>query len=273
MLEINANLAVSSCPKRRNHLGILLSLWLCVPVLSGAEELSPINKLVLWAVDTMPSNVGYDASQRAVDRLAESVTISKDGKTIEQDLSVAKANFCSGATYLVFLKVVEELRKNGSLNLSSKVLARYANLSVVDGEEIFGRWNANGPGTAKLFAELRCGINFTSYAKARPGDFMKIWWNTEIGSKEKGHLVVYLGTTMLAGKEAIRFWSSNIPDGYGVKAVPKTKIKRVLFSRLDKFKRLKDAGKLSPKSVFLADMQRKRFTWDRVVKECGVSQE
>ena len=272
MLEVNVNLAVFSCLRRRLSWGVFLSLWFCFPVLHGAEDIPPINKLVLWAVNTMPSGVGYDASQRAVDRLAASVTISKDGNSIEQDLSVAKANFCSGATYLVFLRVVEELRRTGGLNLSPKVLARYANLGVADGEEIFGRWNANGPGTAKLFAELRCGTNFTSYAKARPGDFMKIWWNTEIGSKERGHLVVYLGKTTLDGKDAIRFWSSNIPDGYGVKTVSETKIKRVLFSRLDKFKRLKDAGKLSAKNVFLAEMLRKRFTWDQVVRECRVSQ-
>lgn len=251
---------------------MLLGLWLCFPALSSAEEIPPINKLVLWAVNTMPRGVGYDASQRAVDRLAASVTISKDDKTIDQDLSVAKASFCSGATYLVFLRVIEELRRTNSLKLSPSVLARYARLGVADGEEIFGRWNANGPGTAKLFAELRCGSNFTSYEKARPGDFMKMWWNDEIGSKERGHLVVYLGKATLDGEEAVRFWSANKPEGYGVKAVPKTKIRRVLFSRLDRHGRLMDAGRLSSKNVFLADMLRKRFTWQQVVKECQVSE-
>lgn len=272
MSETNASSVVSSYLRRRSFWVVLFTLCCSIRVLGGAEEIPPLNKLVLWAISTMPSGVGYDASQQAVDRLAASVTVSKDGKTIEQDLSVAKANFCSGATYLVFLRVIEELRSRDSLKLLPKVLARYAHLGVADGEEIFGRWNANGPGTAKLFAELRCGTNFTSYEKARPGDFMKMWWSNEIGSKERGHLVVYLGKTILKGKEAVRFWSSNNPDGYGVKTVPKTRIKRVLFSRLDKYRRLKDAGKLSPKNVFLADMLRKPFTWDQVVRECRVSE-
>lgn len=226
----------------------------------------PLNSYVLAAIKSMPDGGGYDASQAAVDRLAASVSV-KDSR-FDEDLDKVAASFCSGATYIVFLRTLDLLQKKDQLTLSPEALARYAKLGVKDGEEIFGRWNANGPGTAKLFAELRCGSNFTSYEKAAPGDFMKIWWTEEIGGRERGHSVVYLGHE----GDKIRYWSSNIPNGYGEQSVAKAKIKRVLFSRLDRHDRLTRATRLSPKNDFLADMLSKRFTWEQVVKECRVSE-
>lgn len=223
-----------------------------------------LNQLVLYGMHSMPSGGGYEASQKAVDRLAASVTY-KEG-AIHQDLKAAGASFCSGATYMVFLKVLDQLHKSPPFALSEKTHARYARVGVKDGEEIFGRWNANGPGTAKLFADLNCGVNFTSYAHALPGDFMKMWWTDAIGGKERGHLVIYLGTT----GDQIHYWSSNQPNGYGRKSVSKSKIKHVLFSRLNNAARLKNASSLSPKDQFLADMLRKDFTWAQVVKRCKV---
>ncbi len=244
---------------------ILLSFLFLINLAEG-DQIPVLNQYVLNAVKSMPRGGGYEASQRAVNRLAASVTV-KEGK-VHQDIKGVGASFCSGATYLVFLRVIEDLRASGSLKLSAQSLARFADLNQEDGEGVFGRWNANGPGTAKLFRELRCGSNFTSYEKALPGDFMKIWWTDEIGGKERGHLVVYLG--MEGGQ--VKFWSSNQPGGYGVKRVPKSKVRRVLFSRLEHHQRLNSAAKLSPKNQFLADMLRKRFTWRQVVKECRVSE-
>ena len=91
-----------------------------------------------------------------------------------------------------------------------------------DGEGVWGRWNANGPGTARLFHELDLGRNFTDYALARPGDFMKIFWTSEVGRAERGHSVVYIGRELVGGTERVRFWSSNKPAGYGEKSVPRT---------------------------------------------------
>ena len=101
----------------------------------------------------MPKGCGYDASQAAVDRLASSVSL-KNG-IIKQDLKAAKSTFCSGATYLVFLRTIEQLRLGNSTFLPESKYTRFADLRVKDGEEIFGRWNANGPGTAKLFSDLK----------------------------------------------------------------------------------------------------------------------
>jgi len=233
---------------------------------AAKDERPALNRYVLAAIKTMPVGGGYDASQAAVDRLAASVKV--EGGLIHQNLTVTKASFCSGATYLVFLRAVEMLRKNGNLKLSPEAVALLAELGVKDGERVFGRWNSNGPGTAKLFADLGGGRNFTAYDEARPGDFMKIWWTGEIGGKERGHLVIYLDSD----KTSVRFWSSNQPGGYGVRTVARDTIARVIFSRLDRVDRLENVVKLSPKDEFLAAMLDKPFTWDRVVKECAVRQ-
>lgn len=248
-------------------LPVLFSSTLCAQSKKAtADGIPVVNRYVLEAIKTMPKSGGYDASQAAVDRLAASVTV-KDG-VIRQDLNVAKASFCSGATYLVFLRTIEMLRHNGSLILSPEAVRRFAKMDVKDGEMVFGRWNANGPGGAKLFAELMCGENFTSFEDARPGDFMKIWWTQEIGGKERGHHVIYLG----ADKSSVRFWSSNLSDGYGIKTVERATIKRVIFSRLDRIDRLENVVKLSDKNVFLADMLGQSFSWGQVVKECKVTE-
>ncbi|MDP4646315.1 MAG: hypothetical protein NWS80_04230 [Akkermansiaceae bacterium] len=224
------------------------------------------NAYVLAAVKTMPGGGGYDASPAAVQRLAASV--SANGGGLQEDLGKCGASFCSGATYVVFLRTIDLLREREGLVLSDVAMQRYAKVVEQDGTEIFGRWNANGPGTAKLFAELGCGTNFTDYESARPGDFMKIWWTDEIGGRERGHLVVYLGQS----GDTIRYWSSNVTGGYGRKTAEKSEIRRVLFSRLDNTGGLKNATRLSAKNNFLADMLTKPFTWEQVVRECRVKE-
>lgn len=220
------------------------------------------NSLVLASIKTMPQGKGYAATQKDVDRLAANVSFQK--KSFQQNLGEIGPTFCSGATYLVFLRTIE--RHGLTKFLPEKTLTRLATLGVKDGEEIFGRWNANGPGTAKLFADLNCGVNFTSYEDAQPGDFLKMWWTNAIGGQERGHSVVYLGAT---GNQ-IHYWSANEPGGYGKKSVAKSKIKHVLFSRLTNLSKLANASRLSPKDKFLADMLRKDFTWAQVVKSCKV---
>ena len=229
-----------------------------------AEKPPILNQHILAAVQSMPEGGGYEASQKAVDRLAASVTF-RNGR-IRQDLRSAGASFCSGATYLVLLRVIERLRHQDALDLSSPTLVRFATLGVKDGEEIFGRWNANGPGTAKLFADLGCGANFTSFDHAEPGDFLKLWWTDAIGGRERGHLVIHLGHTA----DEVTFWSSNQPNGYGRKSVPRAKIKHHLFSRLTHHRRLARGANLPDQDPFLAKMLRQDFTWLEVRKSCRV---
>ena len=145
--------------------------------------------------------------------------------------AAARATYCSGATYLVFVQAIQRLLPDS--RVGERLAEALAIRGQPDGVGVWGRWNANGPGTACLFRELRLGHNFTSFDEARPGDFMKIFWTDAVGTREHGHSVIYLGRGPVNGVEMIRFWSSNKPGGYGEKEVPRSRIFHVIFSRLE----------------------------------------
>ncbi|MEO7167519.1 MAG: hypothetical protein ABI016_10840, partial [Chthoniobacterales bacterium] len=139
-----------------------------------------------------------------------------------------------------------------------------------DGAGIWGRWNANGPGTARLFHELGLGRNFDDFAEAQPGDFMKIFWSPEVGRAEHGHSVIYLGTEKKLGLDYVRFWSSNIPFGYGEKSVPRSKIVHAIFSRLYTPANLTRIGETAPLDGYLASLVRVRSSYDEAKAKCGM---
>lgn len=220
-----------------------------------AEVPSGFNSKVLAAVRTMPSGGGYDGSDATKNLLRGACDLT-DGE-IRVDAKRAKPSFCSGATYLVLLEALGRGPETLLPELDQK-----------DGHGVFGRWNSNGPGTAKLVADLGAGRNFTSWDEAQPGDFLKIWWTNEIGGRERGHLVVYLGHDV----ESVRFWSSNQPGGYGTKSVPRRNCKRVLFTRITKPERFAKASQLPAVDPWLARMLREDFSWGEVVAKCRVSE-
>ena len=139
-----------------------------------------------------------------------------------------------------------------------------------DGEGIWGRWNANGPGTARLFHEMDLGTNFDDFAEAQPGDFMKIFWSPEVGRAEHGHSVIYLGTERRAGMDYVRFWSSNIPTGYGEKSVPRAKIIHAIFSRLDAPGNLSRVQSAPPVDKYLASLLSSASSYEEARKKCGM---
>lgn len=244
-------------------------LALLISLLSSCAQTSPKttadpNSIILEIIDQFPNGKGYEASPAAVTRLDQGLSLKNDKLTYQLDK--IGPSFCSAATYLVFLETINRLREQGTLTLSPRDLATLTDADVKDGVKVFGRWNANGPGTARLFAELNCGRNFTSYDAARPGDFMKIWWTSEIGKKERGHLVVYLGRKA----NQISFWSSNQPKGYGVKTIPQERIKRVLFSRLDRPHHLSKINLLPQTDRYLQSMLSQSHTWKSVIEKCKV---
>ena len=192
------------------------------------QNLPMANQWVLYTIQQLPTGGGYSVSLKALNGLKQGVRMDATGKVLEVNPRVALPSFCSSATYIVLAKVTSELVKR-NVEVSPAALKKMARIGLPDGVGVWGRWNANGPGTARLFAELNCGENFTSYEKALPGDFMKIWWTEEIGSKESGHSVVFLGNEKKDGVDMVRFWSSNIPDGYGEQLIKRSKVKRVLF--------------------------------------------
>ena len=246
--------------------------FLCAALcLSGIQALCgqgiSINRLILDEVKEMPVGGSYSASHVATIRL-QTAAHFEQGKFFLLP-SAASPSYCSGATYLVFLKTIEALRDCGRLNLDEQALGRLMITGQRDGEGIWGRWNANGPGTARLFYELNLGTNFSDFKKAIPGDFMKIFWTAEVGAKEHGHSVVFLGTEIRDGVEQVRFWSSNIPYGYGEKIVPRSKIAQAIFSRLEHPENLARSDRLIRFDPYLVGLESKRSSFAEAQMKCG----
>ena len=235
----------------------------------------PINNLILSAIQSMPQAGGYAANGPAIVRLAAAVRVegrSSPDPRFEISPGRTAPTFCSAATYLVFLKAVETLRERREVSLSEAQLDALRIAGQRDGTGVWGRWNANGPGTARLFHELQLGRNFTDFAQAQPGDFMKIFWTNEIGRREKGHSVVFLGTERgPGGVEQVKFWSANIPTGYGEKIVPRTKIARAIFSRFENPRAVAAAAnRLAETDVYLARMVTSDSNPEEVRRLCGM---
>jgi hypothetical protein len=211
-----------------------------------------LNELILEIIGTMPAGGGYRANAVAMTALHNSVQLRGAQMAIEP--SLASPSFCSGATYLVFLSVLDRLQRAGRLQIDDATLGLLVPDHQPDGVGPWGRWNANGPGTARFFFETGLGRNFTSFDEARPGDFLKVFWNDEIGSREFGHSVVYLGTSQHPDGEYVRYWSSNVPGGFGEREVPRQRIHRVLFSRLEHPEQIRNVAAIPTRDTYLAAM-------------------
>ena len=241
-----------------------------MPFLSAQDNslspiLSSINQAVIGAVQSMPTGGRYSTSPSANRSLSAAVSREEDSLTIHT--SSAVPSYCSGATYLVFLKVLSDLQHSGRLTLTPEAMSALRPTGQPDGTGIWGRWNANGPGTARLFHELGLGPNFTSLSAARPGDFLKIFWNEGIGASEHGHSVIFLAHDPKTA--TITFWSSNIPLGYGTKTVPLSRIHRLLFSRLEHPENLNRP--LIPRTdPYLSSLEHRSSTPEELTRQCGL---
>lgn len=253
------------------RVGLLLLL-----LLSGGWRAWAVdcNAQVLEAIQGMPEYGSYSASKASFDGLTRAITVH--GTSLAIDPLQARPSFCSGATYLVFVRALERLAAQGTLNMEPATLQALVVAGQRDGQGIWGRWNANGPGTARLFSELQLGRNFCEFADARPGDFMKIFWTDEIGKKEHGHSVIYLGSKKVGSSEYIQFWSSNMPtlagdrSGYGEKLVLKSKMARVIFSRLERPANITQLRTVSGTDSFLAGLLTRSATMEDVKRMCGL---
>jgi len=244
---------------------IIASILLAGASLIQAED---FNQLVLQQVREMPVGGKYSVTRVAKIRL-QSAAHFESGKFFILP-TAASPSFCSGATYQVFIRTLEELRASGRLQLDFATLDQLIIRDQRDGEGIWGRWNANGPGTARLFHELGLGRNFDNFDEARPGDFMKIFWSNSVGKTERGHSVIFLGTENRLGVEYVRFWSSNIPAGYGEKSVPRSKIAYAIFSRLEQPANLARIGSIPSVDSYLSSLLRKSSSFAEATKKCGI---
>src|SRR5437867_12332045 len=226
------------------------------------------NSLILEEIKQMPQGGHYSLSRFAKIRL-QSAAHFESGKFFVLP-PAGSPSFCSGATYLVFIKTIEALRARGELHLDFATLEQLIIRDQRDGEGIWGRWNANGPGTARLFHELGLGRNFDNFNEARPGDFMKIFWSREVGRSEHGHSTIFLGTENRLDGQYVRYWSSNIPSGYGERSVPRSKIAYAIFSRLETPANLARINSAPFVDTYLASLLRTRSSIADACNKCGL---
>jgi hypothetical protein len=207
----------------------------------------------------MPSGGGYATDAESSSYLKESVGyISAGYKPPEEGKS-----FCSSATYLVLLAALKKMEMGGHLRLGAQCWNRLGVTRLPDGHGPWGQWNANGPGAAGFINSSGLGYSFGEIEYALPGDFLKFFWTKEIGSSERGHLVVFLGTTEKDDVPHVRFWSSNRPEGMGIKEVPLTEMHHLVFSRLSPYPTLAIPCEKSVDEV-LVRMKKERFRWEDV---------
>lgn len=228
-----------------------------------------INKFVLLSVSEMPVQGGYELTDLPAMRMKEAFTMVGPS-VLFLEASLATPSYCTTATYMVFYKTLEKLWAANSLSPSERVLKALKPKLEKDGVGLWGRWNSNGPGTAKLFFDSEIGMNFDDPAKALPGDFMKIFWNDEVGKFEKGHTGIFLGLKTTDGKKMLSFWaSSKSTDGFAERTIPLSEAKRIVFSRLTHPENIERLGQLAETDTFLASMLTQVSSWEELRKVSG----
>lgn len=218
----------------------------------------PFNLTVLRAIEKMPKSMHFDPSDARIDALKSAIQTVRgaDGKcNFQVDPGAAGNSFCSGSTYLVLMNALSMAQSAGSVHLTCdtfKALEVQSKSREPDGYGIWGRWNADGPGTGVVTKELRVGINSTNLDSALPGDFVKLFWNGNIGENgkdsESGHSVIFDSFRTCGGVESVCYWSANSYNdtqvmgdgdgkretgGWGLRCRPKRKVVRAVVSRIN----------------------------------------
>lgn len=244
----------------------ILSAILFVIITSYAHGQTNYNEWVLASVEGMPRAGGYELTSKPVKKLRDAFTWSESTTDLDLRTSVAVPSYCTTATYIVFFEVLQRYFREQNYSMTLPVLERLKPNLERDGLRIWGRWNSNGPGTAKFFHDTGLGVNFDDPSLARPGDFLKIFWNGEVGKNERGHTVIFLGYD----RGHVRFWgSSKGTNGYGVMTVGPASYKKLLFSRLTAPENAESIGQIPEDDTFLASMLTRVSSWAEVKRVSG----
>ena len=221
------------------------------------------NAMILRIIKGLPAGGGY--SINAATFQAPTVTANNiGGGRWEMRVYDGQPSHCASASYTVFAHLVATLHNSGTIRLSPDQLNAFRVLRTmpdgtarVDGEGPFWIFNANGAGVAAFLKHTSTGFNFRDdkLAYARPGDFLKIFWNGNVGASESGHQVIFTGRRQVAGRDMVCFWSSQrqnrkrrdghtealyfpatnsaaVHEGYGEVCRPRSDIKAMVFSRV-----------------------------------------
>lgn len=235
-------------------------LFLSITPITHARAID-MNQLVLEAVNEMPSEGGYELTGVPPQRMADAFVLQPSG-LLDLDPFQAIPSYCTTATYMVFYKVLQKYWEATSAKPSTDLLTKIRPNLESDGERIWGRWNSNGPGTAKFFYETKLGTNFDEIKMALPGDFIKIFWNDFVGKSERGHTGIFLGIKKINGEEMLHFWaSSKSTNGFAERMVLLAEAKRILISRFNKPENYQNIENLPELDSFLASMLVRESNW------------
>jgi hypothetical protein len=218
------------------------------------------NAMILKIIKGLPPGGGYSLDAQPPTITAENI----GGGHWEMRVYDGHPSHCTSATYTVFAHLVAMLHNSGAIHLSPEQLRSLAVLKTMpdgsareDGEGPFAIFNSNGAGVAALLKHTGTGFSFRDdkLIYARAGDFLKLFWNGNVGATEHGHQVIYLGSKQSDGRDMICFWSSQkqhrkkrdghaeplylpasaggeVQDGYGEVCRPRSDIKGMIFSRV-----------------------------------------
>jgi hypothetical protein len=220
------------------------------------------NRMLLDIIQRLPPGGGYSIGADFAPPVVQTHNIG--GGRFELRVYDGHPSHCTGATYALFSHLVAVLHNGGAITLSAEQLRSFEvrrrmpdGSEMVDGQGPFWIFNSNGAGVAALFKHTGIGLSFRDdkLAAARPGDFLKLFWNDNVGASEKGHQVVYMGQREVGGRDMICFWGSQrqgvkkrngrkeplyfpaavgakMVNGYGEACRPRSDIKDMIFSRI-----------------------------------------
>ncbi|HEY8246047.1 MAG TPA: hypothetical protein VIG38_02020 [Hyphomicrobium sp.] len=220
------------------------------------------NAMVLDIIKDLPKGGGYSLGSSF--QLPTITAHNIGGNRMEMRVYDGSPSHCTSATYTVFARLVAVLQDNGTISLTAEQIAALDARSrmpdgttLVDGQGLFQIFNANGAGVAALLKHTGTGMNFRddNLLHARAGDFLKLFWNDNVGASEKGHQVIYLGHKTVGSRDMLCFWSSQrqnkkkrsggtealyfpaqegdqVVDGYGEVCRPRSDVKEMIFSRI-----------------------------------------
>lgn len=232
----------------------------------------PLNAHVLAALQRMPRGGGYQTGALAFRQLCTAVTWNERLGRLDVSPRSATPSFCSEAAYLALVLALQDWEKSNRVHFAREFWAyMLPEFGQQDGVRGWGRLNANGPGLAKWAHELGFGVSFTDVRRARPGDFLKIFWTEKVGSREFGHFVVFLGWQKgEAGQWLLRFWSSNTGEGYGVKSVPLADCRRLLFTRITCPAGFAGFARLPENDEWLGELLKREVSAAEMYRRCGL---
>ncbi len=221
------------------------------------------NAMLLDIIKGLPTGGGYSLNSDTV--VLPTVSAHNiGGGHWEMRVYDGHPSHCTSATYALFSHLVAVLHNGGAIRLSPDELRSLAVLKTMpdgtareDGEGPFAIFNSNGAGVAALLKHTGTGFSFRDdkLVYARPGDFVKLFWNENVGATERGHQAVFTGHRTISGRNMVCFWGSQrqnrkrrnghtealyfpasaagkVQDGYGEVCRPRGDIKAMVFSRV-----------------------------------------